>query len=475
MRWACLLLPRLALDVVLRTRPDPQRPLVLLTGPALRRVVHSANEAARALGLHPGQPWATAQAIADGFDRIDHDESGVEQARELLAGWAYGYSSQVSLAFAHAVVLEIGRSRRLFGDWPTLEPQLRAELQAMGFSHRLAAAPNPWAAHVLARVRDGLSVDHDGLPSMLHRVPVERSGLAHDVVQTLRRMGLHDLRAVLAQSRAALGRRCGAEALRHLDRLSGLIDEPLACYRPADVFQARIELGYEVESSQALLFPLRRLTADLGAHLRARDGGVARFVLVLEHERRPASEVVVGLLAPEREATMLFELARGRLEQAQIPAPVIGFGLRADALPAFVPERRDLFDTRPQQGLPWAQLRERLRARLGDESVLTLEHHPDHRPERAWRAQAVQSRRPAPQLLLTPAGSRPGWLLREPQPLDHDVATIVAGPERIESGWWDGFDIRRDYYLVETVRGRLAWVFCDAGRHGPLMVHGWFA
>ncbi len=34
MRWVCILFPQLALDAVLRQRPDPDEPLALLTGPA---------------------------------------------------------------------------------------------------------------------------------------------------------------------------------------------------------------------------------------------------------------------------------------------------------------------------------------------------------------------------------------------------------------------------------------------------------
>ncbi|MBN7135995.1 hypothetical protein A7A76_14845 [Lysobacter enzymogenes] len=71
--------------------------------------------------------------------------------------------------------------------------------------------------------------------------------------------------------------------------------------------------------------------------------------------------------------------------------------------------------------------------------------------------------------------TRPGWLLAEPEPLREAVARILAGPERIESGWWDQDDVRRDYYLVETVRGQRAWAYRDAGGDGALTVHGWFA
>ena len=55
MRWVCILFPQLALDAVLRQRPEPDEPLVLLSGPAQRRVLQAVNGAARKLGLRPGQ------------------------------------------------------------------------------------------------------------------------------------------------------------------------------------------------------------------------------------------------------------------------------------------------------------------------------------------------------------------------------------------------------------------------------------
>ncbi|HBB21736.1 MAG TPA: DNA repair nucleotidyltransferase, partial [Pseudomonas sp.] len=48
------------------------------------------------------------------------------------------------------------------------------------------------------------------------------------------------------------------------------------------------------------------------------------------------------------------------------------------------------------------------------------------------------------------------------------------GPERIESGWWDGADARRDYYRVQTTTGQQGWAF-RALTGGPLLLHGWFA
>src|SRR4249919_486132 len=470
MRWACLLLPQLAIDGVLRRHPAPEAPLVLISGPAQRRVLHAVNPAARALGLRPGMPLAAAQALGNGFATVEHDPLDAERWRQLLAAWAYRFSSQVSTDLPHALVLEVGHSLQLFGPWPRLEAQMREELRALGFRHHLVAAPNPYAARVLANVHDGLAVGDSTFLNALGQLPVERAGFAPDVARSLSHMGLRKLRQVFALPRDALNRRFPREVLQHLDRLRGT-EAPLAWYQPPDVFEGRIEFDHEVESSQALLFPLRRLTADLAAFLAGRDGGVQRFTVVLEHELMAHSEVEVGLLAAEREAAMLFELARGRIEQAQVPAPVRGMQLMARELPAFVPAERDLFDPRPQQAVPWTQLRERLRARLGDGAVQNIGWLPDHRPERVVSGDASLRK-----TVEMPGLLRPGWLLPQPMPLRDRVQHVLAGPERIESGWWDDEDIRRDYYLVETAQGQRAWAFRIAGEQaGPFMLHGWFA
>jgi protein ImuB len=55
------------------------------------------------------------------------------------------------------------------------------------------------------------------------------------------------------------------------------------------------------------------------------------------------------------------------------------------------------------------------------------------------------------------------------------VLRIVSGPERLETGWWDGGDTRRDYYVIETDMGQRAWAFCVPGEQSGWMLHGWFA
>ena len=241
MLWACILLPQLALDGVLRRHATPDEPLALVSGPAQRRILRGVNTAARALGLRAGQPLSIAQAICSGFTVVDHDDAESERWHDFLAAWAYRYASLVSREFPAALMIEVQASFRLFGPWPQLEARLREDLCALGFRHRIALAPYPWAARVLAGVHDGLAITADEpLQRALGQVPVARSGLPGETVASLGRMGLRQLRHVFALPRAALGRRIGQDALEHLDRLRGDVATPLRYFQPTDRFHARI-------------------------------------------------------------------------------------------------------------------------------------------------------------------------------------------------------------------------------------------
>jgi protein ImuB len=59
-------------------------------------------------------------------------------------------------------------------------------------------------------------------------------------------------------------------------------------------------------------------------------------------------------------------------------------------------------------------------------------------------------------------------LLPEPLPLaargaqpllDGHPLQLVAGPERIESGWWDGEPVTRDYFVGQAADGSLVWLW----------------
>ena len=77
--------------------------------------------------------------------------------------------------------------------------------------------------------------------------------------------------------------------------------------------------------------------------------------------------------------------------------------------------------------------------------------------------------------------AQPPWLLPRPRPLQvtHGIPQysgplhLEGLPQRIESGWWDGFDITRDYFVAHSPAGERLWVFRDR-RGGGWYLHGLF-
>ena len=51
---------------------------------------------------------------------------------------------------------------------------------------------------------------------------------------------------------------------------------------------------------------------------------------------------------------------------------------------------------------------------------------------------------------------------------------MLAGPERIESGWWDGGDVQRDYYIARRADGARLWIYRECGGARRWFLHGIF-
>jgi protein ImuB len=174
--------------------------------------------------------------------------------------------------------------------------------------------------------------------------------------------------------------------------------------------------------------------------------------------------------------------------------------LRSGPLVEARTEAGDLFGLEHRRTCAVPQLVERLRARLGAEAVHGLCLVAEHRPEAAQIHAGLaaeldgdilrfSSPIPGASAALRKKGDgsavarfpRPVWLLAEPQPLGGDgqpcyegPLEIGEGPERIESGWWDGRDVRRDYYVARNPAGVRLWIFRERSGRGGWFLHGVF-
>jgi protein ImuB len=183
------------------------------------------------------------------------------------------------------------------------------------------------------------------------------------------------------------------------------------------------------------------------------------------------------LVEPTLDEAHLMRLLRERLGRIELEQMVEGIRIRATQLHRLPGTTRDLLKPK-ETAEPLAHFLERLQARLGRDTVRQVSACPDHRPERAWRYC-----HPREQAEPAAGPHRPFWLLPEPRRLRSRAnrpclageLRLLAGPERVESGWWDGSDVTRDYYIATDERGGRFWVFRNRRTPHDWYLHGIFA
>ena len=486
MLWIALHLPQLPLEAFQRGLPSPEPRAV-----AERQRILVCDGKAAARGLRAGMPVTAALALAPGLRLRERDASAETEALLGIAAWAMQCTPNVALEFPDLVLLEVSGSLKLFGGLARIAARLRRGLAAMGYSERLAAAPTARAASWFARSgKPCLIADAALLEGELRALPL--SVLQCGQEEALSSVGAKSIGDLLALPRDGLARRFGQVLLDTLDQALGRLPDPRGfCVLP-ETFCTAIELPNEATQAEALLFAANRLLAQLEGFLAARAAGTRRLTLNLSHRAAPATRIELGMVATCREAAHFALLLRERLQQTVLAEPVRAIALEVQAIEPLQHSNRNLFtDTLREEG-NWPRLIERLRSRLGAAAVHGIALHPDHRPEcasvrldgagvRPDRASAQAE--PGARQLAFDFKLRPFWLLAQPKALEesgavpchHGPLKLLAGPERIESGWWDGADMARDYFIARATDEALLWVYRERSPAGAWYLHGIFS
>lgn len=476
MLWLALHFPDLALQVF---APSADAGSFAVSSPGQRPAILAVNPAARRQGVWPGMALSAARALAIELMVQTRNPRLEAEALDGIATWALQFTPELSLAPPEAVLLEIGGCLKLFGGLARLLERVRIGLLDLGLEAIPAVAPTPTGAHILARAGLELQVaDLASLRRHLAALPLDALDQPAETLDALARLGLKTLGDCLALPRAGLARRFGTGLLDELDRALGQRTDPRPWFALPEGFAASLELVAPVAEVDALLFGVKRLVTQLCGWLAARNAGVRRLTLVLAHERQPATAIVLALTAPQRDAQHLLALLRERLARQDLAAGVAGLALRAEETAQLVPQNFSLFGDRERIRADCLNLVERLQARLGPEAVTGLALCPEHRPELAWRETAAGQGAAELRYPL-----RPAWLLSRPRPLAGHGAgpwlagpmALLAGPERIESGWWDGAPVRRDYYQAWAASGARCWVYQELDSPPRWFLHGLFA
>ncbi len=324
------------------------------------------------------------------------------------------------------------------------------------------------------------------LPTAALRLPAE-------MLRPLAQLGLDRVGDLLALPRADLAARFSPLLMRRLDQALGEAPEVIVLPAADPDLQAAETFDFPIERFDELCQVIERLLEDVHRALDRRDLGARQLECRLYHDDAPPTVLEVGLYRPTRCPRHLGELLRTRLEQVQLTGPVAAVSVSVPTAERIAEVQRALFEHGDEEaGL--GTLIDRLSNLLGRDAVTRPCCVADAQPECAYRFAPVSSRlrvSSSPHAAANPQAGRPLSLWPAPVPVEvlavypdgpplrfvwqgtrWDVASWW-GPERIETGWWRGDDVRRDYYVVTTHAGSRFWLFRrrDDGRW---FLHGCF-
>jgi protein ImuB len=295
--FCCLYIPEFIAAALLRTLDDATRevPFAVFDGhPPLVHVV-SMNQVARNAGMYAGMTKLQAEACA-GVVLRRRSISQEEAAHQALLDCAYAFSPRVEATTQDTVVVDINGLSHLFGPPEKIARGLAARVESVGMEARVAVAPNPDAAVLAARGFSGITVleQHD-VAQRLGHLPTDVLPTTPEVLETLERWGVRNLRALAVLPPVALTERLGQEGLRLQKLGRGEHMRPLVPAEETFHFEERFEFEDAVDLLDPLSFVMNRMIEQLCARLNARALATNQLQLRLEldvHEDRQLDRAI---------------------------------------------------------------------------------------------------------------------------------------------------------------------------------------
>jgi len=435
-----------------------------------RQQIRSCNRLAQQAGIFKGMALNSAYAILPSLVAVEYDADKEALLLQQAGEWAMQFSSIVCLHGSSHLLIEIGGSKRLFDNYQSLLATIETELEKLGYTGLMGIAPTPLAANLLAcaNIRRGV-MNSKRLITIIEPLSINYLELDPDILEGLWRSGIRNIRQLLEIPPASLTRRFGPACCNYLDRLLGRHPDPRTPLRLSDTFSRSTTLPIEVHDTNALQFATQRMLNELAAFLIACDRGVNHFTFVLMHERYENTRLELRFLQATSQVKHLHRVLSERLSQTQLPAPVSGLHLQAGTFCEIERDASDFFLKSRSQQKSLGEVIDKLASRLGDNAIYTLATVDEHRPEKAWKKSFPETKEEH----IGNWPQRPLWVLETPIHANKTLQ-LEGEVERIETGWWDNDDVRRDYFVARDQCGTRYWVFQDRG-HNSLFIHGIFA
>ena len=415
-------------------------------------------------------------------------------ARGIHARAAIADTSAASWAAAFCADRIAAKSQRSLDELqklPRSDPRRSALLKngaVHGFHH----------GHWLNRQQRWVLVPPGRQRQALKSLPLQSLQLPVNVVDSLTEVGIDSIGQLLRLPRVSLQERFGSIVPLQVSRFLGDVSDPLTPLHGSELLVASHSfempvLGRDIDFTYFRALIERLVRQCLQPLVNTNRGVSSLQVRLGVNEGHGPTVIEVGLYKPTVQVRHLVDLVMLRLERVRLPREIVDVSIEAMSVGTLPYRQQNLFRGPMQSDSSRFEiLLNRLVSRLGSGAVVEPRLLADIQPEVSWVAAPVvgvvglskshrsghlleSSRSHFPKPVVGP--SRPTFLLSSPRLIDvpsfsadglpirfrwkgqFHVVMRSRGPERIETAWWRGPTVRRDYYIFETDRGGRFWMF----------------
>ncbi|MEY3184379.1 MAG: hypothetical protein RLZZ613_1067 [Pseudomonadota bacterium] len=468
-------------------------------------LVYQANQQALDAGVSPGLGKASALSRCPQLLWFPRDLNAETQYLQEQCWWLSRFTPNLCIEDGF-LLAEVSRSLKLFGGLEALVEQMSEGFSQVQRSLKLAIAPTARAAIWLSKWQANrnsnqvkksavfqnitIILDSSQLRQALEGIDINCLSTHTETAQQSQQLhmmredlGLFKLKSLWDLPRKSLRQRLGARALLAMDQALGLEADP------------RIWLQIPENLNRLGKRQFRKTTGrSCNVHsvcysiLFSSWLGLMTISFELHHrDRGPVSVIKLGTQTLCDQSKRWSGLWEEHIAKTVLRDPVVGISLCGGATQNMPLASERLFPGPNVVRQTQTALFERLQARLGRSSMFRMLTIAEHRPEMAQRlcelnCQAdyndhkLNSAKLVSVMIDQPSMGlpRPLWFFEEPIPLIerskrpywHGPLALVAGPERIETAWWEGQWFARDYFIASDQRHVLYWIYRNR-QHDP--------
>ena len=333
------------------------------------------------------------------------------QKYQNLSHWAYRFSSLVCAYTRDSLLLEIGKSIKLFNGLENITKAIQHDLKTFKVTNNAGLGKTPKAAYAISFIgslnssdsgSDDTSSDDSRFANarpLLENCELAKLELKPNTIKQLQGCGFSYLKDIQHIAKAELGQRFGADFLKYLRQLDGSLADPQIAVIPPEIFYSRVDFAEPINNLLWIQQQLDELLVRLSDFVHQGQLICHRFSWRFSHtnsfsNKAHTKTVTIALSAKQNNLQTLQSLSQLKLSHTQLDWEFSSIELKCTELSPRQLFNDDLFNSYADQE-PFKQLMDRLSSRLGHKAVFGMQVNAEQLPELANGQYEVQEQKSA--------------------------------------------------------------------------------